>query len=59
MAGLLSQDMDPFLAAAAAVWIHGEAANRIGLGLIAEDLLGEIPTILQFLSALRKSCHLR
>ncbi len=53
MAGLLAQDIDPFQAAAAAVWIHGEAANRIGLGLIAEDLLGEIPGILQLLSTLR------
>ncbi|MBL8676035.1 MAG: NAD(P)H-hydrate dehydratase [Alphaproteobacteria bacterium] len=53
MAGLLAQAIDPFQAAAAAVWIHGEAANRIGLGLIAEDLLGEIPRILQFLSTLR------
>lgn len=53
MAGLLAQNIDPFQAAAAAVWIHGEAANRIGLGLIAEDLLGQIPKILQFLSTLR------
>jgi hydroxyethylthiazole kinase-like uncharacterized protein yjeF len=53
MAGLLAQDVDPFQAAAAAVWIHGEAANRVGLGLIAEDLLGEIPRILQLLSTLR------
>lgn len=53
MAGLLAQDLDPFQAAAAAVWIHGEAANRVGLGLIAEDLLGEIPRILQLLSTLR------
>jgi NAD(P)H-hydrate epimerase len=54
MAGLLAQAIDPFQAAAAAVWIHGEAANRIGLGLIAEDLLGEIPGILQLLSTLRR-----
>ena len=53
MAGLLAQAINPFQAAAAAVWIHGEAANRIGLGLIAEDLLGEISRILQLLSALR------
>ncbi|EKE09232.1 MAG: hypothetical protein ACD_16C00205G0028 [uncultured bacterium] len=53
MVGFLAQDMDPFLAAAAAVWIHGEAGSRIGLGLIAEDLLNQIPPILHFLSALR------
>lgn len=52
MVGLLAQGVPPFQAAAAAVWIHGEAASRKGLGLIAEDLLGEIPAVLQFLSVL-------
>ncbi|MBY0500994.1 MAG: NAD(P)H-hydrate dehydratase [Alphaproteobacteria bacterium] len=52
MTGLLAQGLPPFQAAAAAVWIHGEAANRKGLGLIAEDLLGEIPSVLQFIHAL-------
>lgn len=50
MGGLLAQGLPPFEAAAAAVWIHGEAANRKGLGLIAEDLLDEIPAVLQGLS---------
>mgnify|MGYP000281713884 FL=1 len=54
MVGLLAQGAPPFQAAAAAVWIHGEAANRIGIGLIAEDLLGEIPPVLQSLSHLQK-----
>lgn len=54
MVGLLAQGVPPFQAAAAGVWIHGEAASRIGLGLIAEDLLGEIPDVLQFLSVLDK-----
>ncbi|HEV2299935.1 MAG TPA: hypothetical protein VGR91_00060, partial [Stellaceae bacterium] len=31
--------VEPFAAAAAAVWMHGEAARRIGPGLVAEDLL--------------------
>ncbi|MBY0293094.1 MAG: NAD(P)H-hydrate dehydratase [Alphaproteobacteria bacterium] len=53
MAGLLAQGLAPFQAAAAAVWIQGEAANRRGLGLIAEDLLSEIPPVLQLLSVLR------
>ena len=36
--GLLAQGMEPFLAAAAAVWMHGAAAIEFGPGLIAEDL---------------------
>ncbi len=50
MVGLLAQGLPPFQAAAAAVWIHGEAANRKGWGLIAEDLLDEIPEVLKDLS---------
>ncbi len=45
--GLLAQHMDPFLAACAAVWLHGEAANMFGAGLIAEDLPDLLPKILQ------------
>jgi ADP-dependent NAD(P)H-hydrate dehydratase / NAD(P)H-hydrate epimerase len=55
MVGLLAQGLPPLLAAAAGVWIHGEAASRKGLGLIAEDLPGEIPSVLQFLNALLES----
>ena len=41
--GLLAQGMDPFLAAAAAVWIHGAAATAFGPGLLAEDLPDLVP----------------
>lgn len=44
--GLLAQGMDPFLAAAAAVWMHGAAATEFGPGLIAEDLADLLPGVL-------------
>jgi len=49
--GLLAQGMDPFLAAAAAVWMHGAAASEFGPGLIAEDLPDLLPGILRRLYA--------
>jgi ADP-dependent NAD(P)H-hydrate dehydratase / NAD(P)H-hydrate epimerase len=47
--GLLAQGVDAFEAAAAAVWLHGEAANRFGAGLIAEDIADMLPGVLQAL----------
>jgi NAD(P)H-hydrate epimerase len=47
--GLITQKMQIFWAAAAAAWIHGEAANNFGLGMIAEDLVEGIPKALQTL----------
>ncbi len=46
IAGLLAQGMEPFLAAAAAVWLHGAAAAAFGPGLLAEDLPDSIPGVL-------------
>ena len=45
--GLLAQGMEPFLAAAAAVWMHGAAAAEFGPGLIAEDLPELLPAVLR------------
>ncbi|MDE2295523.1 MAG: NAD(P)H-hydrate dehydratase [Gammaproteobacteria bacterium] len=45
VAGLLAQGMDPWSAAAAAVWMHGAAAAAVGPGLIAEDLPDRIPGV--------------
>jgi hydroxyethylthiazole kinase-like uncharacterized protein yjeF len=50
IAGLTAQGMDSFEAAAAAAWLHGAAAERIGPGLIAEDLPEQIPLILNDLA---------
>jgi NAD(P)H-hydrate repair Nnr-like enzyme with NAD(P)H-hydrate dehydratase domain len=45
VAGLLAQHMPPFEAAAAAVFLHGEAGRVVGRGLIAEDIPEALPTV--------------
>jgi len=51
VAGCLAQGMPGFEAAAAAVWLHGEAGIAVGPGLIAEDLPEAMPGIYQRLFA--------
>jgi hydroxyethylthiazole kinase-like uncharacterized protein yjeF len=52
IAGLMAQGMDAFDAACAGVWLHGDAANRYGLGLIAEDIPEQLPSGLRNLRGL-------
>jgi ADP-dependent NAD(P)H-hydrate dehydratase / NAD(P)H-hydrate epimerase len=47
VAGLLAQGMPAFAAAAAAVWLHGAAADLFGAGLMAEDLPDLLPRALR------------
>jgi len=50
--GLLAQGMPAFEAACAAAWLHGEAARRFGVGLVAEDLIDTLPAALAGLQQL-------
>ncbi|AMS30968.1 hypothetical protein AEM38_09445 [Hyphomonadaceae bacterium UKL13-1] len=50
LGGLLAQSMPAFEAACAAVWIHSTAANRVGPGLIASDLITALPAVLNDLA---------
>ena len=50
-AGLLAQGMTPFAAAGAAAWLHGAAAEKLGPGMIAEDLTEVLPAVLSELLA--------
>jgi ADP-dependent NAD(P)H-hydrate dehydratase / NAD(P)H-hydrate epimerase len=45
IAGLLAQRMPGFEAACAAAWLHGEAGNDAGPGLISEDLPEALPAV--------------
>ncbi|MGX1788799.1 NAD(P)H-hydrate dehydratase [Bosea sp. NPDC055332] len=46
IAGLMAQKVPAFEAACAAVWLHGRAGERLGLGLIADDLPEALPPLL-------------
>jgi ADP-dependent NAD(P)H-hydrate dehydratase / NAD(P)H-hydrate epimerase len=54
--GLLAQGMDAFAAAAAAAWLHGEAARALRPGLIAEDLVDALVPALRELARRRRRC---
>jgi ADP-dependent NAD(P)H-hydrate dehydratase / NAD(P)H-hydrate epimerase len=52
--GLLAQGLEPFKAACAAAWLHGETARHCGPGLVAEDLIGTLPVVLRQLKAVAR-----
>jgi hydroxyethylthiazole kinase-like uncharacterized protein yjeF len=51
--GLMAQGMETFQAACAGAWMHGDAAQRFGPGLISEDLPERVPQVLSSLYAAR------
>ncbi|MEO6103782.1 MAG: NAD(P)H-hydrate dehydratase [Pseudoxanthomonas sp.] len=52
VSGLLAQGMDPFLGAAAGVWLHGAAATCFGPGLLAEDIPDCLPAVFRRLAGI-------
>jgi len=55
--GCLAQGVPAWHAACAAVWLHGECANRFGPGLISEDLPHMLPAVLSHLYGLDRVSH--
>jgi hydroxyethylthiazole kinase-like uncharacterized protein yjeF len=45
IAATLAAGLDPFEAAAAGVWLHGEAARRLGASFIADDLANALTAV--------------
>lgn len=50
IAGLLAQGMPAFEAACATAWLHGDAGQRGGAGLTADDLPALLPAVLRDLA---------
>jgi NAD(P)H-hydrate epimerase len=48
----LAQGVEPLRAAGMAAWVQGAAAAKFGPGLIAEDIVEQIPSILNFIKAI-------
>lgn len=46
VAGILANGVELFTAVCMAVWLHGEAANIAGIGMIAEELPDYLPLVL-------------
>jgi hydroxyethylthiazole kinase-like uncharacterized protein yjeF len=57
IAGLVAQGMAAFEAACAGVWLHGDAANEFGPGLIAEDLPEMLPRVYRRLLSALATLH--
>jgi hydroxyethylthiazole kinase-like uncharacterized protein yjeF len=50
IAGLIAQGMESFDAACAGAWLHGKVGEKLGPGLIAEDLPEFLPNLLNGLA---------
>lgn len=51
ISGLMAMQLDAFDAATCGVWLHGQAANAVGPGLIAEDIADALLKVLNQLVA--------
>ncbi|MFT7432569.1 MAG: hydroxyethylthiazole kinase-like uncharacterized protein yjeF [Alphaproteobacteria bacterium] len=45
--GFMALGVSAFDAANMAVWLHGDAGKRLGIGLVAEDIIDILPTVLR------------
>ncbi|MEH0831120.1 NAD(P)H-hydrate dehydratase [Anaplasma bovis] len=51
--GLIACGMPEFYAACCGVWVHGECGKKYALGLIADDIVQEIPKVLASIGMFR------